>query len=59
MKILIISQHFWPEEFLINSLVVNLQSKNVEVTVLTGFPNYPHGDFLKIIVATNGKRIFS
>ena len=47
MKILIISQHFWPEEFLINSLVVNLQSKNVEVTVLTGFPNYPHGDFFK------------
>ncbi len=47
MRILIISQHFWPEEFLINSLAVNLQNKNLNVTVLTGHPNYPNGDFFE------------
>jgi glycosyltransferase involved in cell wall biosynthesis len=42
-KILIISQYFWPEEFLVNSLAAELKEKGHEVTVLTGLPNYPQG----------------
>lgn len=43
LHILIISQHFWPEEFRINDLASELGAREVEVTVLTGWPNYPQG----------------
>lgn len=43
MKILIVSQYFWPENFRINELVSALKVDNVEVEVLTGKPNYPTG----------------
>lgn len=43
MKILIISQHFWPETFRINETVQNLMEVGCDVTVLTGQPNYPDG----------------
>jgi glycosyltransferase involved in cell wall biosynthesis len=43
MKILIVSQYFWPEEFRINDLAVGLKERGHEVTVLTGLPNYPGG----------------
>ena len=46
MKILIISQYFWPESFLINSIVLDLKSQNINVEVLTGKPNYPGGKIL-------------
>lgn len=45
MRILIISQYFWPESFRINDLAVGLVKKGHEVTVLTGIPNYPSGKF--------------
>lgn len=44
MKILIVSQYFWPEHFIINSLSVELKKRGHEITVLTGLPNYPQGD---------------
>lgn len=44
MKVLVVTQHFWPENFRINDLVLGLQEKGHEVTVLTGVPNYPVGD---------------
>ena len=44
MKILIISQHFWPESFRINEVVGSLRAAGCEVSVLTGQPNYPEGD---------------
>ncbi len=47
MKILIISQYFWPEEFRINDVATALQEADHEVTVLTGIPNYPKGQFFK------------
>ncbi len=47
MKILIISQHFWPENFPINSLVKALVNRGHQVTVLTGMPNYPGGKLYK------------
>lgn len=43
LHILIISQHFWPEEFRINDLPAELRARNIQVTVLTGQPNYPQG----------------
>lgn len=43
MKILIVSQYFWPESFRINDLAVELKNRGHEVTVLTGKPNYPQG----------------
>ena len=43
MKILIISQYFWPENFRINELSNQLKILGNEVTVLTGLPNYPEG----------------
>lgn len=45
MKILIVSQYFWPESFRINDLAVGLVERGHQVTVLTGSPNYPHGKF--------------
>ncbi|MDD3322944.1 MAG: glycosyltransferase family 4 protein [Paludibacter sp.] len=47
MKILIVSQYFWPEEFRINDLALDLLKRGHEVTVLTGNPNYPTGNFYK------------
>jgi len=43
MKILIVSQYFWPEEFQINDVVKTLLDKGVGIEVLTGKPNYPGG----------------
>lgn len=43
MRILLLTQYYWPENFLINSLVPLLVSRGIEVTVLTGKPNYPGG----------------
>jgi len=43
MKILIVSQYFWPESFSINDVARSLLEKGVEVDVLTGKPNYPAG----------------
>jgi colanic acid biosynthesis glycosyl transferase WcaI len=45
MKILVVSQYFWPEDFLINDFVLGLRARNHEVEVLTGLPNYPSGHF--------------
>jgi len=43
MRILIVSQYFWPENFRINDLAAGLVQRGHEVTVLTGVPNYPEG----------------
>ncbi len=43
MRVLIISQYFWPESFRINDLAVGLRDRGHEVMVLTGLPNYPGG----------------
>lgn len=44
MRILVISQYFWPENFRINDLVAELSGRGHAVTVLTGLPNYPSGE---------------
>ena len=45
MKILIVSQYFWPENFRINDFIPELIGKGYEVSILTGKPNYPSGKF--------------
>lgn len=45
MKILIISQYFYPENFRINDLAIELKTRGHEVSVLTGLPNYPSGEY--------------
>ena len=42
MKILIITQYFWPENFRVNDLAKEL-NKIYSVSILTGEPNYPSG----------------
>jgi glycosyltransferase involved in cell wall biosynthesis len=45
MKILVVSQYFWPEVFRINDFAIELTKRGHEVSVLTGIPNYPKGHF--------------
>ncbi len=47
MKILVITQYFYPENFRINDLCNSLKEKGNEVTVLTGKPNYPKGEYFE------------
>ncbi len=44
MRILIITQYFWPENFRINEVSEELVKLGHEVSVLTGYPNYPKGE---------------
>jgi colanic acid biosynthesis glycosyl transferase WcaI len=43
MRILLVTQYFWPENFRINDLVEGLLDSGHSVTVLAGVPNYPSG----------------
>lgn len=43
MRLLIITQYFWPENLRINDLTTELVNRGHEITVLTGVPNYPSG----------------
>jgi glycosyltransferase involved in cell wall biosynthesis len=45
MKILLVTQYFYPENFKGNDIAFEMQKKGHEVTVLTGIPNYPKGEF--------------
>ena len=43
MKILIVSQYYYPEQFQINEIAPELVCRGHEVTVVCGLPNYPKG----------------
>lgn len=43
MNILIVTQHYWPENFRITDIAEALVSAGHKVTVLCGLPNYPKG----------------
>lgn len=47
MKILFVSQHFYPEQFRINDIFFELAKRGHKITVLTGLPNYPTGKIPK------------
>ena len=55
MRILIISQYFWPENFRVNDLCLELQNRGHEITVITGLPNYPNGSFMMGYTFFNNK----
>lgn len=44
MKILVVTQYFYPESFRVNTFVKELVSRGHEITVLTGYPQYPYGE---------------
>lgn len=44
MRILIVSQYFWPENFRVNELATACANKGHQITILTGLPNYPEGN---------------
>lgn len=46
-KILIYTNHFYPESFKINDLAFELAKAGKDITVITGIPNYPTGSFFK------------
>lgn len=45
MNLLVVSQYFWPENFRVNDLCIELKKRGHNVSVLTGNPNYPNGKF--------------
>jgi glycosyltransferase involved in cell wall biosynthesis len=45
MRILVITQYFWPENFRVNDLCLELKNRGHMLTILTGKPNYPNGIF--------------
>ncbi len=44
MRLLVVTQYFWPENFRINAIVESLVERGIEVEILTGKPNYPEGN---------------
>ncbi len=44
-RLLVICQHYWPEDFRINDIVAGFIDSGIEVDVLCGIPNYPYGKF--------------
>jgi glycosyltransferase involved in cell wall biosynthesis len=52
VKVLVVTQYFWPESFRINDVVSSLVDSGIEVDVLTGKPNYPDGKIF------NGYRVW-
>lgn len=47
MKVLLISQYFFPEQFKCNDVAFELSRRGYDVTVLTGIPNYPQGKYFR------------
>lgn len=44
-RILIVTQHFWPEAFRVNDLAAGFIEQGWQVDVLCGLPNYPKGEW--------------
>ena len=43
MKILVVCQHYWPENFRVTEICEDLAARGHDVTALVGLPNYPTG----------------
>lgn len=56
MRILVLSQYFWPENFIINDIVRTLNDQGHNVVVATGKPNYPDGKIFDGYRATGTQR---
>ncbi len=55
-RLLIVAQHFWPEDFRINDIADGFVQSGVEVDVLCGIPNYPKGRFYPDYSVTKNRR---
>ncbi|MSU96891.1 glycosyltransferase WbuB [Pseudomonas mandelii] len=55
LRILVVTQYFWPENMRINDLVRDFTEKGHSVTVLTGLPNYPEGKVFEEYKASPGR----
>lgn len=55
LRILLVTQYFWPENMRINDLVRYFSEQGHMVTVLTGLPNYPEGKVFEDYCARPGK----
>ncbi len=53
VRILIVTQYFWPESFKVNDLARGLADRGHTVEVLTGMPNYPAGEYFDGYRATS------
>lgn len=47
MRLLIVTNHFYPESFRVNDIAFDRAQRGDDVTVLTGIPDYPEGHFHK------------
>lgn len=56
MKILIVSQYYYPEQFQINEIAPELIRRGHEVTVVCGLPNYPKGKIFEGYGTEDGRR---
>lgn len=56
LRVVILSQHYWPESFRINEIAESLQAAGCDVCVLTGQPNYPDGNIFPGYRATGWGR---
>ncbi len=56
MRLLVVTQYFWPESFRINDFVMGLREHGHDVLVFTGKPNYPGGRFFEGYSMFGGSR---
>lgn len=54
-RVLVVGQHFWPEQFRVNDIVDFMLDKGYEVDVLCGRPNYPSGQLAEGYTLWNRK----
>ena len=47
MRVLIVTQNFFPENFKSNDIAFELAKREHDVSVLTAIPNYPDGVYYK------------
>ncbi len=55
-RVLVVAQHFWPENFRINDIVEGFVENGIEVDVLCGLPNYPKGEWFSGYKYTGPRR---
>ena len=55
-RILVVSQHYWPESFRITDICNSFVERGYDVEVLCGIPNYPEGQFYDGYGITKNRR---
>jgi hypothetical protein len=47
MRVLIFTNHFYPEDFKVNDIAFELAKRGYKITVITAIPDYPQGRYYK------------